>query len=225
MALHDVDEACTESNQELVESTQNCFYLDRSLVTSSTLQILDHHKISLTKLQAMKLRPSVNRKKASDMTLELKRNIVQNSLFKWNSKIDAREAQEHNIDAKIDEELFYNRCLRKRVVLYDIKYTQSSEMQEVLSHINVISIGVQNVEFNLNENLRKSFEGSKWIEIVDTRFYRSVGKKFPLLNLSLFTKKNPDGEFQGQSMLGKFSTHEYRCTDESYETIIGVSRA
>ena len=159
------------------------------------------------------------------MTIELKRNIVQNSLFKWNSETDARGAQEHNIDAKIAEELFYNRCLRKRVVLYDVKHRQSSELQEVISHRNVLSIGVQNVANNLNENLRKSFEGSKWIEMVDTRFYRSVGKKFPLLNLSLFTKKNPDGEFQGQSMLGKFSTHEYRRTDESYEAIIGVSRA
>ena len=61
--------------------------------------------------------------------------------------------------------------------------------------------------------------------MVDTRFYRSVGKKFPLLNLSLFTKKNPDGEFQGQSMLGKFSTHEYRCTDKSYEANIDSSSA
>ena len=225
LVVHDVDEACTVSNQELVKSTKNCFYLDRSLVMSSTLKILDHHKITLTKLQAIKLRPSLNRKKASDMTIELKRNIVQNSLFKWNSETDAREAQEHNIDAKIDEELFYYRCLRKRVVLYDVKHEQSSELKEVISHRNVASIGVQNVVNNLNENLRKSFEGSKWIEMVDTRFYRSVGKKFPLLNLSLFTKKNSDGEFQGQSMLGKFSTHEYRCTDKSYEANIDRSSA
>ena len=32
LVVHDVNEACTESNHELVESTQNCFYVDRSLV-------------------------------------------------------------------------------------------------------------------------------------------------------------------------------------------------
>ena len=32
----------------------------------------------------------------------------------------------------------------------------------------------------------------------------------------LFTKSNPSGEAQGQTMLGKFTTHEYHCTNISY---------
>ena len=32
----------------------------------------------------------------------------------------------------------------------------------------------------------------------------------------LFTKSNPEGEIQGQTLLGKFNTHEYRSTNKSY---------
>ena len=69
---HDVEDVCTGSIQALNDTVRNCFYLDRSLVTSYTIKILDHHKISRTKLQAMKLRPSVHRKNANDMTIERK---------------------------------------------------------------------------------------------------------------------------------------------------------
>ena len=53
--------------------------------------------------------------------------------------------------------------------------------------------------------------------MTDNRSNRSLSKKYPLLNSYLFTKKDPEGELQGQTILGKFSTHEYHCTNKSYE--------
>ena len=50
LASHDVDRACTESTEELEESISNNFHLDRHLVLSSKLKILDRHNIHLTEL-------------------------------------------------------------------------------------------------------------------------------------------------------------------------------
>ena len=52
----------------------------------------------------------------------------------------------------------------------------------------------------------------------DAKSQRSIGKKFPLLNLTLLTRKDPQGELQGQTILGKFSIHKYRVTDKNYNT-------
>ena len=77
-------------------------------------------------------------------------------------------------------------------------------------------IGIDNVSNNLSLKFRASFDESKWIQIVDSRANRSFAKKYPLLNSSLFTKKKPDGELQGQTLLGKFNTHEYYCSNKAY---------
>ena len=63
----------------------------------------------------------------------------------------------------------------------------------------------------------KNLRNIKWIELIDSKFNRSYSKKFPILNFYLFTKADPDGEIQGQTMLGKFTTHEYHCTDIEYK--------
>ena len=71
---------------------------------------------------------------------------------------------------------------------------------------------MENAKKGITSNAKKSFEKSGWIEIVDARLNRSFEKKYPLLNSVLFTKSNPEGEIQGQTLLGKFYTHEYRST-------------
>ena len=35
---------------------------------------------------------------------------------------------------------------------------------------------------------------------------------------ALLTKKNLEGEIQGQSMFGKWNTHEYKCTDTEHDS-------
>ena len=67
LVSHDVDRACTKSTEELEESIRNSFYLDRHLVSSSTLKILDRHNIHLTELRAIQLQPTVPRKKGNNI--------------------------------------------------------------------------------------------------------------------------------------------------------------
>ena len=74
-----------------------------------------------------------------------------------------------------------------------------------------------NLIFSIRADMRKTFKKSKWIELIDSKFNRFYSKKWPNLNLYLFTKAYPDGEVQGQTMLGKFTTHEYHCTDIEYK--------
>ena len=95
---------------------------------------------------------------------------------------------------------------------------KEKEIQMLLKNENVECIGVVNAVGHLNKKKRQSFKTSMWMEIKDAKSQRSIGKKFPLLNLALLTKKDPQGELQGQTVLGKFSTHEYRVTDQNYET-------
>ena len=155
------------------------------------------------------------------MTFELKRKIVEHEKFKWKNIEDIIGAKEFHLDLKIDEEVYFCRCALKRVILYDTKDETHAEIKTLRQNENLVCIGLENVEKNLSEKKKSSFVESKWIEIIDSRLNRSAGKKFPILNLPLFTKSTPGGETQGQTMLGKFSTHEFRCTDKSYEAVTG----
>ena len=92
----------------------------------------------------------------------------------------------------------------------------NDQIKFLLRESGVFGIGVENAKEGIIGNAKKSFEKSGWIEIVDARLNRSYGKKFPLLNSVLFTKSNPEGEIQGQTLLGKFNTHEYRSTNKSH---------
>ena len=159
------------------------------------------------------------------MSLQLKKKIVEHKDFKWKYKQDAKAAKENNLNAKINECVFYNRCTKRRVVMYDSKDIGQSEIQAMLKNKSVLCIGVKNAREGICEDKRETFEKSRWIEIIDSRFNRGSAKKFPLLNSALFTKTNPDGEIQGQTILGKFITHEYRCTDISYKDDDNNSRA
>ena len=115
--------------------------------------------------------------------------------------------------------------MKVKVILYDTKYELDEKVKILRSNNNLLCIGVEDVAKNISKKKRTSFKESKWIEITDSRSCRRVGKKFPVLNLPLFTKTNPDGETQGQTLLGKFSTHEFRCTDISYEDFEEATRA
>ena len=228
LKAHDVGEVCTDTVEAIDDAIDCCFYLDRDLVSSNLLKLLDKHKVVLTKLQAMQLKSKVFKNQVSDMSALLKSKIVQHEKFRWKNLEDSLEAKEFHFDMKIDEEVFYRRCSRKKVILYDTKNEMNTKIKTLRRNKNLVCIGVENVAENLSEKKKSSFRQSKWIEITDSRLYRGVGKKFPIL--PLFTKKNPEGETQGQTLLGKFSTHEFRCTDKSYEHVSregpeGVTRA
>ena len=105
----------------------------------------------------------------------------------------------------------------ERVIIFDTKDVEKTEIQVLLKRKNVVCIGVVNVPENLCERKRKSFETSMWMEIKDARAI-STGKKYPLLNLPLLPRKDPGVETQAQTILGKFSTHEYRTTDRTFES-------
>ena len=219
LKAHDVEEVCTQTEGAIDEAVDCCFYLDRDLVSSNLLKLLDNHKVVLAKLQAMQLKPKVFKNQVSDMSVVLKRKIVQHEKFRWKKVEDSSKAKEFHMDLKIYEEVFFHRCRRKKVILYDTKDERHIEIITMRSDKNLECIGLQGVAENLSEKIKASFKESKWIEIIDSRFSRGGAKKFPILNLPLFTKRNPDGETQGQTLLGKFSTHEFRSTDKSYEAV------
>ena len=77
---------------------------------------MDHHKVKVTLLQEMKLKPGGSRR--GNMLLKLRTDILAESNFAWDSENDAFIAQEININAKIDEELFYYQCMKKTVIIY-----------------------------------------------------------------------------------------------------------
>ena len=109
--------------------------------------------------------------------------------------------------------------------MYDIKDQKDDKVKTLLSNERVICIGASNVGNNLSVKYRASFKESKWIELTDRRSNRSFSKKYPLLNSSLFTKKNTLDEIQRQTLLGKFNTHEYYSTNTAYTTDHGNSGA
>ena len=206
-----------ETEEDLSETLKNTFYLDRNLVSSKTLKLMDNNLVKVTQLHEIKLKPRVSKKQEIDM-LDMKKKIVEHENFIWKNEQDAGGAKENNLNAKINECVFYNRCIKRRVVIYDTKDKGQSEIQTMLRNKNLICIGVENAGEGICKNKRDTFEKSKWIEIIDSRLNRGSAKKFPLLNSALFTKTNPDGEVQGQTILGKYTTHEYRCTDKSYKS-------
>ena len=66
----------------------------------------------MAKLLEIKLRPKTSRKQQKDMTLQLKRGILETDEYEWKNADDAGKAKEFNMDAKIDKELYYKRRMR-----------------------------------------------------------------------------------------------------------------
>ena len=219
LIAHDVEEECTETSGALDEAVDCCIYLDRNLISSKLLNKLNKHKVSLVKLQAMQLKSKVSKTQACDMSFTLKKKITEHEKFRWNNEKDSITAKEFNMDSKIDEEVFHHRCMQTKVILYDTKDEQYEEVQLLIKDEHFLCVGVDDAADHVCKKKRASFKRSKWIEITDSRSYRSIGTKFPILNLSLFTKTNPDGEVQGQTLLGKFATHEFWCTDKCYAEV------
>ena len=117
----------------------------------------------------MKLKPKTSRKQQKDMTLQLKKRILKTEEFAWKNTDDAIKAKEFNIDAKIDEELYFKRCLRKKVILYDKKDSQLRVIKSLKRNENVTCVGVQNAAENIHPNKRESFRNSRWIELTDSK--------------------------------------------------------
>ena len=215
---HDVNEDCNNTLDALNESVENCFYLDRDLVSNSLLKQLDFHGVTLVRLYEMSLSPKSSKGQENDMSLPLLNKILEHERFKWESQTDAKTAREFNIRAKIDVELYILRCMQKKVILFDLKDAEQIEIQRMQQNDNILCVGVTNVFEHLSVGKKQSFKTSMWMEMKDAKSHRSIGKKFPLLNLPLLTKKDPGGECQGQNILGKFRTHEYMITDKIFES-------
>ena len=169
-----MDEACTETNEALDEAVGRCFYLDRELVSTKLLRLMDHQGVTLAMLQEMKLKPKTSRTQQNDMTLQLKRRILETEKFAWKNINDALNAKEFNMDAKIDEEIFFRRCMRKKVILFDIKHSQHRDIKILKRNKNVICVGVKNVSENINLNKKDIFSNSKWIELIDSKLNRGT---------------------------------------------------
>ena len=135
--------------------------------------------------------------------------------LEWKNPNDSKNAKEFNYDGKIDEELYFRRSIKKTVILYDVKDKHIQQIKLLRNKKNVFCIEVENALEGICENKRATYKESKWIEIVYSRGNRLVAKKFHLLNSALFTKKNPESEIQGQTLFGKFATHEYLYKQET----------
>ena len=70
------------------------------------------------------------------MTLELKKNIIQTEQMSWKNTADSSQAKGFNMDAKIDEEAYFHRSMRQKVILYDIDAEETAE----ISHNQIIGI-------------------------------------------------------------------------------------
>ena len=163
--------------------------------------MMKKHKVTVTVLNELKLKPRMSITQKTDLTIELKREILKNSELKWKRESDGNNATKILIDKKLEQEVFYRRCLRKHVILYENKNAKNKSIEALRKNDRVVCIGLDNVEKYLRLKFRASFNESKWIQIVDSKANRSFAKKYPLLNASLFTKKNPVGEMQGQTIL------------------------
>lgn len=179
---------------------------------------LDLHKVSLIRIKAIKLKTKTAKSQTSDLSFNLKQIILTNTNLKWLNTNDFALANEFNFDAKIDK-VYFRRCMKKIVVLYDLKNKHCREIKQLRENRNVFSIGVENALEGVCQKKRATFAKSKWIGIVDSRGNRSMAKKFPLLNSALFTKQTPvpECEIQGQTLLEKFTTNEYHSTDKTHK--------
>ena len=215
---HDVDDDCSDTLEALNESVKNSFYLDSDLVSNYLLKQLEFNGVTLVKLHEMNIRPKTSKGQENDMSLQFMEKILEHQKFKWKNQIDAKNAKKFNIAAKIDVELYFLRCMQKKVILFDLKDAKQKEIQRMQQNDDILCVGVANVSEHLSVRKKQSFKTSMWMEMKDAKSHSSIGKKFPILNLPLLTKKDPDGECQGQNILGKYSTHEYMITDQVFET-------
>ena len=86
-------------------------------MSQSMLKMLDKHNVKVTQLHEMKLKPRLSLNQQTDMSLELKREITNTSVFRWTHKTDGRNASEIDMDKKLRKEIFYRRTQRKSVVM------------------------------------------------------------------------------------------------------------
>ena len=133
-----MEEVCTESEDAICKAVECCFYLDRALLSANLLNLFDKNKVSLTKLQSIQLKPKVSKNQVNDMSLTLKRSIVHREKFRWKNEYDFLTAKEFHLDLKIDEEIFYFRCMQIRVILYDTKYEMDERVKILRSNQNLL---------------------------------------------------------------------------------------
>ena len=105
----------------------------------------------------MQLKPKVSKNHANDISLSLKRRIVQHEKFRWKNERDCITAKEFNLDSKIDEEIFYHSCMEVKGILYDTKYELDEKVKILRSNENLLCIGVEDIAKNIIEKKRSSF--------------------------------------------------------------------
>ena len=86
----------------------------------------------ITALNELKLKPRMSSNQKTDMLIELKRENLQKSELKWTNESDGHKATEIIMDKKLDEEIFFRSCLRKKVILYDNKDFMEKNIQKFI---------------------------------------------------------------------------------------------
>ena len=96
----------SETEEILKEAVQRCVYLSQNQVTQKIKNMMKKLKVTVTALSELKLKPRMSSNQKTDMSIELKREILKNSELKWTSESDGHKATEIIMHKKLDEEIF-----------------------------------------------------------------------------------------------------------------------
>ena len=102
-----------------------------------------------------------SKSQSKDISRELKKEIIAKT-YLWRKTEDSEKALEINMEAKLDEAVYYKRCMQKKVILYDIKHHEFKEIKYLRERENICAIGVTNAAKGVCAKKRASFEESKW---------------------------------------------------------------
>ena len=58
----------------------------------------------------------------------MKKRIIS-QVFQWKNTEDASTAPDFAMEAKIDAEVYFRRCMKQKVILYDLKDGDSKEIK------------------------------------------------------------------------------------------------
>ena len=121
LRTHDIADEFTETDEAFEEACDNCLYLDSSLVSEALLKRMHYHKVSIAELKPLRVKLKMSEKQ-KDISSKLVASILENKSLRWkNQKDTTTTAKNFNKSAKLDAEVFYRRCMKITVNLYDRK--------------------------------------------------------------------------------------------------------
>ena len=100
MQTHDVHLECLESEETFENALESCYYLQRSLVSTNLLRKLKPHGVNLIRINAIKLKTKKANNQKSDLSFNLKKQILSDNNMTWLSTNAFEAAKEFNFDPK-----------------------------------------------------------------------------------------------------------------------------